>query len=114
MKSQALLLQVTLLLVSVACYQVHGAVHQEVCTTISYPVEVKVVGCQKRTVSLDVCAGTCHSEESWNGETCLCCKPASRVPVDVEILCGSGYSAHKQIKTVYEHVQCTCSRCFEN
>ena len=113
MKSQVLRLHATLLFICVACFEMHGAV-QEVCTTVQYDVDVRVVGCQSRTVKLNICAGTCLSEESWTSETCWCCKPASRVPVDVEILCQSGNGAYKQIKTVYEHVQCTCSRCFEN
>ena len=113
MKSQALLLQAALLLVSVACIQVCGAV-QEVCTTVQNDVKVQVVDCQSRTVSLNVCAGTCLSEESRNSKTCWCCKPASTKPVKVDILCQTGNGVYKQFKIVHEHVRCTCARCFEN
>ena len=113
MKSQALLIQAALLIVSVASIQVYGAV-QEVCTTVQNDVKVQVVGCQARTVTLNVCAGTCLSEESKNSKTCWCCKPAGTRPVKVEILCQTGNGIYRQSKTVHEHVRCTCARCFEN
>lgn len=81
---------------------------------ITSDVEVKVVGCAPRTVPLNICAGTCLSEETRGGETCWCCKPVKKSKVDVEILCGSGKSAYKHKQTVHEHDQCSCSRCFEN
>ena len=114
MKSQAPLLQATLLLVSVACSQVHGVVHKEFCTPIVSDVDVKVVGCESRTVQLNICAGTCLSEESQEGAACWCCKPVSKSPVSVEILCKNGNGAFRYKHRVYEHDQCTCSRCFEN
>ena len=113
MKSKALLLQAALLFVSVACIQANGAVNV-VCKTVPNNVDVRVVGCQSRTVTLDVCAGTCLSEESRKSKTCWCCKPASAKEVKVEILCKSGNGVYKQSTTMHEHVTCTCSRCFEN
>ncbi|KAL9958585.1 hypothetical protein ACROYT_G035618, partial [Oculina patagonica] len=109
MKAQTLLLQATLLLVFVACRQVHG-MHKEVCDkpTLS-KVSVKVVNCQERTVLLKQCAGTCLSEESYQGETCWCCKPVKRVQIPVDVLCTGGY-VHTQM--MEQHEECSCSRCF--
>ena len=111
--------QATILLVLVTCdvlaVKFHGK-HKEVCQPVSSPVEVRVVGCQSRTVTLNHCAGTCLSEESFQSKTCWCCKPVKKVPVDVEVMCkndGTG-KPYKYPHKVYEHEACSCSRCLEH
>ena len=111
MKSQILLLQTILLLISVSCSQAH-VVHKEVCEPRPSRVSVKVVGCEERTVDLNTCAGTCLSEESFQGNVCWCCKPVKKASRLVDVLCKSGDTVYKHKQVMYEHEECSCSRCF--
>ncbi|XP_015759821.1 PREDICTED: uncharacterized protein LOC107339095 [Acropora digitifera] len=73
-------------------------------------VDIKVVGCAKRTVRIQQCKGTCRSEESFNSRACRCCTPVKRTEIPVQLLCkNSVLYIHTHI--VQAHEQCTCSRC---
>ena len=106
-------------LVLAACHVLkavrHFGRHKEVCKLFTTTVAVKVVGCQLRHVKLNICAGTCRSEQTYNSKSCECCTPVKKNPVDVELLCvkpGTKGPAYVYRHKVHEHEVCTCVRCF--
>lgn len=90
------------------------------CGRVGYSLNVEVHNCEKKTVAVNICRGTCLSASIPNGAKgeqvpmCTCCTETQTESISVGLWCRSGPNS-ADFKTYYHQVksavECSCTTC---